>query len=159
MNLHVTIQQTHHDLCVDSSGPVQVMEARLHRERVGLQPLQQRHIKPRACVAVLGRVDVGVHQPRHEELAVIQWQHKGTVVSQGGLTGESSINGAHCGASWMMSTGLKPKSCVSTSSSEPLPMKAIWWQIDSSYLVITTGATANVRLKDAEQSRKNETFN
>lgn len=116
------------------------MEAGLRREGVRFQPLQQRHIQTGAGVAVLGRVDVGVHQPRHEELAVI---HTGATQWYSGFTGRALsvsviwstcwgivINGAHCGASWRISAGLKPKSCVSASSSEPWPMKAIWWQID-----------------------------
>ena len=57
-------------MSVDFAGKLQVLVAGLHREGVGVEPLEQGQVQGCACVAVLGRMDMGVHHSRHEELAV-----------------------------------------------------------------------------------------
>lgn len=62
------LAQTHHYLSVHTVGKFQVLEARLCREGVSVEPLQQREIKACASVAVLSCVDVGVHESWHQKL-------------------------------------------------------------------------------------------
>jgi len=82
---------THHHLRVDPAGKLQIMVPWLLWESVGFEPLEQGQVLSGACVSVLGRVDVGVHQAWHEELAVTQdvtqriGRHTGTVILFGHL--------------------------------------------------------------------------
>lgn len=66
---------THHNFVIDIVCEGQVFILRLHRKRVGVEPLQKWQVQSCACVAVLGCMDVCIHESWHNELTIKRNHH------------------------------------------------------------------------------------